>query len=229
MVFDAFGTLVNVFSVAKQAEAVYPGNGENIACGTRDKQVEYTRLVAMADPDSVHGSRHHKSFSDITAAALRYTLARLGLDESGLGGLADAYEKLESFPDVEPVLARLHAAGVKTAVLSNGDPGALARLLAHARLTEHLDQIISASEARTFKIAPSVYGLVSRHFPHPEAPVVFVSSNGWDIVGAGWFGFQTFWLNRAGLPAETIGPAPDHVGRSMFELLDVLGIHIANH
>ena len=229
MVFDAYGTLLDVFSIARQAEAAYPGNGQNIAFGCRDKQVEYSRLIAMADPDPVHGSRHHKSFADITLAALQYTLARLGLDESGLQGLADAHERLEPFPDVAPVLARLHAAGVKTAVLSNGDSGALSRVLTHAQLIEHFDRIISAEEARTDKIAPSVYGLVSRHFPHPETPVMFVSSNGWDIVGAGWFGFRTFWLNRAGLPAETIGPVPDHVGKSLSELLDVLGVHIANH
>jgi 2-haloacid dehalogenase len=229
VVFDAYGTLLDVFSVTTVAETAYPGQGQAIAAGWRDKQIEYSRLVALSDPDPIHGSRHYMPFSEITAAALRYTLDRLQLDHHALPRLLEAYLRLEPFQDAKPVLVRLNAVGIRTAVLSNGDPSTLAKVLEHAELLPHFDRLISVEEARTFKTSPTAYGLVARHFPEPQTPITFVSSNGWDILGAGWFGFQTFWLNRAGLPPEAIGPAPDHVGSSLHELLPVLGIHLTNH
>jgi 2-haloacid dehalogenase len=50
-----------------------------------------------------------------------------------------------------------------------------------------------------------------------------VSSNAWDALGATWFGFNTLWINRQGLPPEAIGPAPQHTGRDLGEVLKVLG------
>jgi len=51
---------------------------------------------------------------------------------------------------------------------------------------------------------------------------LFVSSNAWDALGATWFGFQTLWVNRQGLPPEAIGPAPQHMGRDLSEVLKIM-------
>ena len=49
--------------------------------------------------------------------------------------------------------------------------------------------------------------------------MLFVSSNGWDAVGATWFGFTTLWVNRQGAPLERLGTAPHHTGRTLRDVL----------
>ena len=50
---------------------------------------------------------------------------------------------------------------------------------------------------------------------------MFVSSNGWDALGATWFGFTTMWVNRQHLPFEAIGPQPSYTGHDLTRVLDV--------
>ena len=50
VVFDAYGTLFDVHSISALAEQLYPGQGAAISALWRDKQIEYTRLVSMSDP-----------------------------------------------------------------------------------------------------------------------------------------------------------------------------------
>ena len=40
VVFDAYGTLFDVYSLGALAESLYPGNGPTIATLWRDKQIE---------------------------------------------------------------------------------------------------------------------------------------------------------------------------------------------
>ena len=53
-----------------------------------------------------------------------------------------------------------------------------------------------------FKTDPRTYALVTAAFGVKPDQVVFVSSNRWDVAGASAFGFQSVWVNRAGLPKE---------------------------
>ena len=62
-----------------------------------------------------------------------------------------------------------------------------------------------------YKPRPEVYALVTQAFACKPADVVFVSSNRWDIMGAGAFGFRTAWVNRAEMPDEYGPPAPTAV------------------
>ena len=71
--FDAYGTLFNVYAVSQAAQACFPGQGESIAQLWRDKQLEYSRLRALAGPD------HYVSFWQITMDALDFVDRRLGL------------------------------------------------------------------------------------------------------------------------------------------------------
>lgn len=50
VVFDAYGTLFDFYSIGTLAENLFPGNGAVIATHWRDKQIEYTRLITMSDP-----------------------------------------------------------------------------------------------------------------------------------------------------------------------------------
>ena len=224
VVFDAYGTLFDVYSIGALAEKLYPGQGAALSVLWRDKQIEYTRLISLSDPNP-QGSRHYQSFWDITRASLRYALARLGLVNSvgNEDALMAQYAQLTAFPENLGVLQALRQRGVATAILSNGSPEMLQSAVHSAGMSNLLDAVLSVDSVRQFKTTPTSYQLVQDHFGFLPAEVLFVSSNAWDALGATWFGFTTLWVNRQGLPPEAMGPAPHHTGRDLSEVLKVLG------
>lgn len=212
VVFDAYGTLFDVYSIAKRADQLFPGMGGSISALWRDKQIEYSRLVSLSDP-SPSGSRYYQSFWDLTRLALEYTLKRLSLP-SGSGQVDDlmrGYATLDAFPECLEVLQSLKAAGLITAILSNGSPEMLKAATESAGLASLVGHLISVEETRHFKTSPLSYALAPSKLKLPKESLLFVSSNGWDVVGASWFGFRTCWINRQDLPVETIGAPPDYV------------------
>ena len=225
VVFDAYGTLFDVYSIAALADTWYPGQGQAIAALWRDKQIEYTRLITLSDPDSPGGSRYYQSFWELTGASLRYTLERLHLPphEAAIHALMGQYAKLDCFAENRGVLQQLQARGMATAILSNGSTEMLASAVTSAGLDGLIGPVLSVDPIRRFKTAPQSYALVLEAFAVPAQDVLFVSSNAWDALGATWFGFQTLWVNRQGLPFEAIGPRPSHVGRDLTRVLDILG------
>ena len=224
VVFDAYGTLFDVYSIGALAEKLYPGQGAALSVLWRDKQIEYTRLISLSDPNP-KGSRHYQSFWDITRASLRYALARLGLVHTSANedALMAQYAELTAFPENLGVLQALRQRGMATAILSNGSPEMLQSAVHSAGMSELLDAVLSVDSVRQFKTTPTSYQLVQDHFGFAPAEVLFVSSNGWDALGATWLGFTTLWVNRQGLPPEAIGPAPHHTGGDLTAVLQVLG------
>jgi 2-haloacid dehalogenase len=220
ILFDAYGTLFDVYAVGAQLEAWYPGKGERAAALLRDKQIEYTRIVTQSDP-SPEGSRFYEPFSKLTAKAMRHASKQLGLamDEARIALLMEAYMRLPAFPEVAEVLGALKVRGARLGILSNGDPDMLESAVEAAGLHTYLDHLISADAVRQYKTAPAVYRLGCERLGLPAADILFVSSNAWDAVGAKWFGYRSFWIDRRGLPFEEIGEPPDFQGQDLRALL----------
>ena len=86
-----------------------------------------------------------------------------------------------------------------------------------------VDHLISVDAVRLFKTSPESYGLVQQTIPVPKDEILFVSSNAWDALGATWFGFTTHWVNRQGLPFETLAPKPHFSGPDLNSVLISLG------
>jgi 2-haloacid dehalogenase len=221
VVFDAYGTLFDVYSIAQKAEQLFPQQGLALANLWRDKQIEYTRLVSLSDPNPTEGSKYFVSFWDLTQKALDYCCARLGLTltPSLRDELMGAYDRLKPFEENKEVLMKLKALGRQTAVLSNANALMLNRVIEHAELSPCFDHIISTEPARQYKTHPRSYARVSEYFSTPPEQILFVSSNAWDAMGASWFGWDTFWLNRQNLPQETLGPKPAYTGQSLWDVL----------
>jgi 2-haloacid dehalogenase len=217
VLFDAYGTLFDVYSVALAAEQLFAGRGEALSLLWRDKQIEYTRLVTMSAAD---GSRY-RPFWELTRAALRFACARLQLTLSAEAEerLMNQYRHLSAFPDVREVLAGLKSRGMTTGILSNGDPAMLGIAVRSAGLESLLDHVISVEPARAFKTDARAYALGPQTLGLPAKQILFVSSNGWDAIGATWFGYTTLWVNRAGLPLEQLGTEPSRVGQSLRDVL----------
>lgn len=219
-VFDAYGTLFDVHSIAKRADQLFPGAGRSISHIWRDKQIEYSHVVTMSDPSAL-GSRHYQSFWELTRAALDYSLRKLSLPHTSadLDALMSGYARLDAFPECLAVLQTLKARGLATAILSNGSPEMLKAAAESSGLSTWLDCLISVDPVRQFKTSPACYALAPQMLSLPSESLLFVSSNGWDVVGAQWFGFHTCWINRQGLPFETIGDPPHHTCSSLDGML----------
>lgn len=216
--FDAYGTLLDVYSVGALAETMFPGKGVAIANTWRDKQIEYTRLRSMCG--------RFADFWHVTGDALDYACEAQGvvLTEAARRALMDAYEVLTAFPENRAALARLQEAGVPMAVLTNGSMGMIGAALRASGLDGFFDHVLSADSVRVFKTAPEVYRLGPDAFGCDAQDMLFVSSNCWDICGATWFGYHSIWLNRQDQPMERLGVIPDARGRSLTDVADyVLG------
>ena len=210
VVFDAYGTLFDVYSIQVLAESLYPGQGADIAIKWRDKQIEYTRLITQSDPHNSSGSQYYRPFWELTRLSLEYTLDRLKL-ERGSGQvekLMQQYAHLTPFPENLAALQKIKGMGLTTAILSNGSEDMLTSAVNSAGMKEVLDHVISVDPIRLFKTSPESYGLVQQSILVNKDEVLFVSSNAWDVLGATWFGFTTHWVNRQGLPFEALEPKP---------------------
>jgi len=221
--FDAYGTLFDVYSMGALAEELFPGNGVALALMWRDRQIEYTRLVTMSDPNP-GGSKYYIPFWDLTIRSLRYVCKRMDLELSAANEkrLMDQYAKLTGFADSLSVLKAIKEKGIATAILSNGSREMLATVVESNGLKPYLDQVVTVEEVRLFKTAPQAYELLLQAFPVQKNEVLFVSSNAWDALAAKWFGYDVFWVNRLGHPFEEIGEKPNYEGKSLSEVLETL-------
>lgn len=194
-VFDAYGTLLDVHAAVRRHAEAIGSEAERFSELWRTKQLEYSWTLGLMG--------RYASFWSLTERALDYALARHPAVDPGLREpLLEAYRDLDAYPEVPATLRRLRAAGIATAILSNGDAGMLARAVASAGLDAEFDAVLSVDPVRTFKTDPRAYALVGERFAVPPRAVVFCSSNRWDIAGAAAFGFAPVWVNRAGLPDE---------------------------
>ncbi|HQR21276.1 MAG TPA: haloacid dehalogenase type II [Burkholderiaceae bacterium] len=216
VLFDVFGTLLDVYSVTRRAEELYPGEGTRLAFLWREKQLEYSRLRTL--------SGRYVPFSQVTRDALAFALKALRLPDDGGQStmLFDEYKRLAPFVDVAPALERLHRAGVRTGVLSNGDSEMLEPVLVTSGLHRYIDIVLSADQVKAFKTSPLVYSLGPRVLKMPADQILFVSSNGWDAIAAAWCGYTSFWVNRLGLPLDELGGRPHGIGSTLADAADFL-------
>jgi 2-haloacid dehalogenase len=207
-VFDAYGTLYDVHSVAARCESNWPGKGTQLSVLWRAKQLEYTWQRSLM--------QRYAPFSTVTRDALAYSCEALELELSvaQMEGLMAEYLKLSLYPDV---VRTLQALNTRKAILSNGSPDMLLPLVQNSGL--ELDAVISVDELRIFKPAPQVYALAVEKLHLDHSRIGFVSSNCWDAMGAKSYGFNVYWINRAGAPVDRLGFKPDRMLASLNEIL----------
>jgi 2-haloacid dehalogenase len=188
VVFDAYGTLYDIQSVAYVTEQAFPGYGEIVTQIWRIKQLEYTWLRSLM--------RRYEDFSVVTRESLAYTLKALGLqsDAQVFERIMEKYLQLDLYPDAAATLAALQ--GRKLAILSNGSPGMLDALVENSGLAGVLDATISVDAQKIFKPSPDAYALIEATLGVKPAEVLFVSSNPWDACGAKAFGLKVAWIER---------------------------------
>ena len=210
-VFDAYGTLFDFASAAARCEEVPREHAARLTTLWRDKQLQYTWLRGL--------SGHHADFWQVTGDALDFALETLGIERPGLRGrLMELYQVLDIFPEVPEVLRCLRAAGIATAILSNGSPRMLAAAVDGAHIGPLVDAVISVEEVGVFKPHPKVYQRAVDRLGVAPAQIAFQSSNAWDAWAASAFGMRVVWCNRYGQRRERLPGSPDAEIRTLAEL-----------
>lgn len=131
VVFDAYGTLYDIQSVAEITEDAFPGYGGIITQVWRIKQLEYTWLRSLMG--------RYQDFAAVTRDSLAYTLRMFGLayESEAFERVIEKYRHLDLYPDAAAALTALKPR--QLAILSNGSPDMLNALVRNSGLDRLLD------------------------------------------------------------------------------------------
>jgi 2-haloacid dehalogenase len=215
--FDAF-PVFDPRPIAGLAEALFPGKGTELGNAWRTRQFEYQWLRAL-------GGRY-EDFWRTTEDALTFAAAQLGLDltPEKRDRLMQAYLELRAWPDAPAALAALRKAGVRLAFLSNMTAKMLEAGIRNAGLDGVFEHVLSTDRIRAYKPDPRAYRLGAEAFGLEPGKILFVASAGWDVAGARWFGYTTYWNNRMGVPPEELGARADATARDLSGLAEFVGM-----
>ncbi|MCE2517505.1 MAG: haloacid dehalogenase type II [Alphaproteobacteria bacterium] len=218
LIFDVYGTLLDVDAAASKTAEKHPSFAEHwadVSAAWRHRQLSYSWLRSLMG--------RYTSFWQITMDALDVTLDEMGINEPQLRQhLLDLYYQLPAYDEVAAQLSAMSAKGHALGVLSNGSPDMLAGGLTSAGIYDQLDHVLSVDSLNCYKPDPRVYEMVLKAFDCTAEQVTFFSSNNWDIAGAGSFGFRTIWVNRGGKTWDDLPEPPTHIVSSLAEAVRLI-------
>lgn len=216
-VFDAYGTLFDVSRLAEPCRVQIGDKTEALVRLWREKQLQYTWLRSLMGV--------HTDFWHVTGEALDYALAAINVDDPHLRSmLMQLYLEPPLHADAAATLSAIKGKRLRTAILSNGSTTMLAGAVNGHNLRSVLDLVLSVDEVQVFKPHPSVYKLATDKLGLAADRILFVSGNGWDAHAARHAGMRVAWINRLGLPRETLPSPPDFEIKSLSELPPLLGL-----
>ena len=214
IIFDAYGTLFDVNSAAEKCKEKLGDKWEGFANYWRTTQLEYTWLRSLM--------RRHKDFWQITEDSLDKSMIFYNIDNSMRSELLNLYKVLSPFTEVRDTLKKLKQSNYKLAILSNGTPDLLNELVVSNQLRDIFDDIFSVEEAGIFKPDSKVYDLPINKYNIEKNEVLFLSSNTWDVSGAGNYGYNAVWVNRNNNIFDKLDFEPNKQISNLSELLDLI-------
>lgn len=195
LTFDVFGTVVDWRSgLARDLGAAFAGKG--IATDPHAAADAWYAEYAPAIAAVREGRRPWTSLDVLLREGLERALgpaevARFA--EPELAVLAQAWERLDPWPDVLPGLARLRRRFV-LATLSNGNVALLVAMARRAGLA--WDAVLGAEFARSYKPDPRVYLATATALGLPPRRCLMVAAHEGDLAAAGSVGFRTALIRR---------------------------------
>jgi 2-haloacid dehalogenase len=215
--FDGF-PIIDARPFFAKAEDIFPGKGRALSEAWRTRLFEYTWLRTL-------GGRY-VDFWHVTEQSLIFAAKASGIDLSAdqRDALMQTWLGLKAWPDVAPALKVLKAAGIRMAFLANLTEKMLDAVVKNSGLEGFFEPHLSTDKVRAFKPDPRAYQMGPDAFMLAKEEIAFAAFAGWDAAGAKWFGYPTFWVNRAQTPVEELDAVPDGVGPGMADLVKfVLG------
>lgn len=215
--FDAF-PIFDPRPIFALVETLFPGNGKALSAAWRIRQFEYQWLRALAG--------QYVDFWQATEQGLIFAAKQLKLElnSDNREQLMSTYLNLKPWPDVIPALKQLKQSKIRLAFLSNMTPEMLTTNMHNSGLDEYFEHVISTDSAKTYKPDPRAYQLGVDILKLKREEIAFAAFAGWDVAGAKWFGYPTFWVNRAGFLAEELGVTPDGTGKTLDQLASFVNV-----
>ncbi len=176
-------------------------------------------LAAYAEIEPVVEAEVFRPYHDVLAETARRVAGRLGweLNPSRASFLADSLPDWPPFPDTNPALERLAAAGHALGILSNIDDDLLAGSRRH--LTVAFDLVVTAQQVGSYKPAHGHF-VAARTRIGGQRWLHAAQSYVHDVVPARALGVPVAWINRA--RERATGVHPDHAFPTLAELADWL-------
>lgn len=208
LAFDGF-TILDPRPVTAAAVSISADHGVALANAWTNK------LFALSWLETSAG--RYSGFAMLADAALAHSARALNLEISPAQRreLVDVFARLPAWPDAGEALERMRRAGMRLAFLSNLSAEMLTSNMRRNGLDGLMEAPLSTDRVRAFKPSPLAYAMGPTHFQLPREQVGFVAFGGWDALGAKWFGYRTAWINRLGVTAETLTPAPDEIAPNL--------------
>ena len=213
-VFDAYGTLFDVNSAAAKCKEKLGDKWENFANAWRTTQLEYTWLRSLM--------KKYKNFWQITEDSLDHTMATFKIDKNMREELLNLYKELIPYPEVKECLDGLKSKKIKIAILSNGTPDLLKRLVESNNIQNYFDDIMSAENVGVYKPDSKVYEMPIKKYSCKPENICFLSSNTWDVSGGGVFGYNAIWVNRFNKIFDKLDYKPQHIINNLNQLLKLV-------
>lgn len=215
--FDAF-PIFDPRPIFKNLVDRFPEKGKQLGDTWRAKQFGYQWLRASGGK--------YKNFWEVTRDALVYAAAetKIELSAGDIDGIMNGYKHLNVWPDVLPALEELKAMKLKLCFLSNMTEEMLQGGLQNAGALHYFDYVISTDKIKSFKPSPRAYQLGMDTLRLKKEEILFVPFAGWDMAGAVWFGYPTYWVNRAGSVKEELDAKANGVGKDLGELVGYLKV-----
>lgn len=161
--------------------------------GGRRWRAEYLQLT--------YGCGSYEPYEALVAKAAE----RTGMPAGAAQRLEEQWHSLQPWDDAPPMLAELaktHRLGVVTNCSER-----LGRAAA-GRLNVPMDVVVTAESAGFYKPNPAPYAKALEAIGLPAARVLFVAGSGFDLIGTGRVGLDTYWHNRVGLKPPADAPRP---------------------
>ena len=217
LAFDAF-PILDPRPVFALAEQLFPGHGAELSNLWRIRQFEYQWLRAMAG--------RYADFWRATEDALVFAARalRLQLSPPTRDRLMAAYLELKAWPDVPEALRSLRNAGIRLALLSNATAEILQAGIHNSQLQGMFEHVLSTDSVRAYKPDPRAYQMAVHALALDREEIGFVAFAGWDVAGAKWFGYPTFWVNRMNIAGEELGVTPDATAATLAEVVTLLNL-----
>ena len=214
IIFDAYGTLFDVNSAAEKCKDKIGDKWEEFANYWRTTQLEYTWLRSLMD--------RHKDFWQVTEDSLDKSMKVFNIDCLMRDELLNLYKILSTFPEVKEVLNNLKEKNYKLAILSNGTPALLNKLVKSNNLESIFDDIFSVEEVGIYKPDSKVYDIPIKKYQIQKDEVVFLSANTWDVSGGGNYGYNSVWVNRNNNIFDYLDYKPQDQVKHLGEILDLI-------
>ena len=215
--FDGF-PITDPRPVFAKVEELFPGKGRALSEAWRTRLFEYTWLRTL-------GGRY-ADFWHVTEQSLIFAAKASGIDLAAeqRDVLMQTWLGLKAWPDVAPALEELKGAGIRMAFLTNLTETMLDAVVKNSALEGFFEPHLSTDRVKAFKPDPRAYQMGPDAFKLKKEEIAFAAFAGWDAAGAKWFGYPTFWVNRAQTPVEELDAVPDGAGSGMADLVKfVLG------